>query len=278
MKTEKKSISKKAPDRHVLQSPDDAALDLAALWNQYKQSRSEDTKETLILYYLPWIKRIAQKALPFATSTLSVRDLVSTGLIQLNECIDKYIPEKNDSFKNFSYLRIYGAMIDELRAMDQFPRSLRDKAKKIQHNYIQLTQSGIEPNDEDIAKAMNISLKQYWHIIQSFPPSLLPFFLKKKQTFTFLSDAHFTPEDNDNPASFLSKAEHKEMLLNIIQNLPEKSRMVLILYYYRELTLKEIGKVLSISESRVCQIHNQAIFKLKAHISTTDEIESYAAY
>jgi RNA polymerase sigma factor for flagellar operon FliA len=235
------------------------------LWKKYNVNKNLDDREALIMACLPYIKSSAYRLSIYANPSQDVNDLVSAGIIGLMDAVDRYDPAKGASFKNYSRYRVRGSIMDEVRSMDWVPYSTRDKARKIEKAYAEFRQNGDEPpNDEDIARVMGISLDKYHETLLEV----------SRMTLSLLEDAfcdgdipnNFEGAGARDPQEKLVYAETEYALGKAIDNLPEKERLVVSLYYYEEMTMKEIGQVLDISESRVCQIHSSAILRLHTRL------------
>ncbi|MCX8117515.1 MAG: FliA/WhiG family RNA polymerase sigma factor [Desulfobacterota bacterium] len=233
-------------------------------------SSSEDRNE-VILRYAPLIKHVAHRLAMRLPSHICVDDLISAGVIGLMDAVSKFDPEKKVEFKTYAEFRIRGAMIDELRTMDWVPRSLRQKATQIERTIQQLERrNGRAVEDEEIASAMGLSLDEYYRTLkdlQGLSP-IDPEEVLRRCPRVSIEDVVeiLAGEEENNPFHQYSLNELKGLLSRAIDTLSEKERTVLSLYYYEELTLKEIGEVLGLTESRICQIHAKAILKLRSRL------------
>lgn len=231
---------------------------------------SEEQKEQIINEFLPFIKYTAYRLSWRLPAQLTVDDLISVGLIGLIEVLNKYEEDKG-SLKTYAEHRIKGAMLDELRAFDNVSRSFRDKINEIKGVYATLERKlGRHPDEEEVAEALNISLDEYYRILQTangaITLSIEDFNLKVSGDDDLnILDSIADPKAS-NPLSILEDKKTKELLAQIIDELPEKEKLLLSLYYWEELTMKEIGRIMNITEGRVCQIHNQAILRLKGKL------------
>jgi RNA polymerase sigma factor for flagellar operon FliA len=236
-----------------------------------------DEKNKLIVEYSPLIKFIAQKIASRLPANIELDDLISSGVIGLMDAIDKWDPTRDNKFKTYAEFRIRGAILDELRAQDWVPRSIRDKAKVLDKAVVQLEASlGRNASDEEVAQAMNISVDEYHSLInQVRPVSLLS--IDEAQTFSntdkksILNLLEGTKLNNPHVQFNLKLV--KEYITKAIEELPERQRLVLSLYYYEDLNLKEIGKVLRVTESRVSQLHAQAVTKLRVKLQQLLSLE-----
>ncbi len=230
------------------------------------------TKEKLILEYAPLIKFIAQKIAVRLPSNIEFDDLVSSGVIGLMDAIDKYDPTRDNKFKTYAEFRIRGAILDELRAQDWVPRSVREKAKQLERAHLRLEQRlGRVPSEDEVSQELGISKEGYYDLLNQVKSvSILSldeagsFNSSDRKSILSLLESCKIPS----PLTFLSLKSLKEVVTKAIENLPEKQRLVLSLYYYEDLNLKEIGNVLDVTESRVSQLHTQAILWLRRKLKT----------
>lgn len=245
-----------------------------SLLKKYKEEPSKLTsqqKDKLILEYAPLIKFIAQKIAVRLPSNIELDDLISSGVIGLMDAIEKYDPTRDNKFKTYAEFRIRGAILDELRAQDWVPRSVRDKAKMLDRATLELEASlGRSANEEEVAAKLNISMEEYYDLLNQVRPiSVLSIDdaatfsnVDKKSILNILEGCKL-----NNPLTQLNLKSVKEVVAKAIEDLPERQRLVLSLYYYEDLNLKEIGKILRVTESRVSQLHAQAISRLRAKLT-----------
>lgn len=248
----------------------------AALLKKYKDLPKKLTakqKNQLIEEYAPLIKYIAQKIAVRLPSNIELDDLISAGVIGLMDAIDKYDPSRDNKFKTYAEFRIRGAILDELRAQDWVPRSIRDKAKMLDRTMANLeNELNRAPTDEETAKALNVSVDEFHDLVnQVRPVSLLS--IDDSQTFSNTDKKSILNilegSATHNPFNQLNVKAVKEVVAQAIEELPERQRLVLSLYYYEDLNLKEIGEVLRVTESRVSQLHAQAVQRLRAKLQAT---------
>ncbi|MBI3014028.1 MAG: FliA/WhiG family RNA polymerase sigma factor [Candidatus Tectomicrobia bacterium] len=228
-------------------------------------------RDELILEYTPLIKYIAHRIAMRLPPHVEIDDLISSGVIGLMDAIEKFDPSLDIQFKTYAEFRIRGAILDELRAMDWVPRSVRQKAALLENTYAELEQRlGRAATDEEAAAALNISVPQLYEMIDQARGIALISLDElgvsfgdgdRKSLLSFLAD----PKEID-PTTLLNLDEIKAATAQCIEHLPEKERLVISLYYYDELTMKEIGRVLEITESRVSQIHTKAILRLRGKL------------
>lgn len=250
------------------------------LLKKYKEEPlklSQAQKDRLILEYAPLIKFIAQKIAIRLPPNIEVDDLISSGVIGLMDAIEKYDPTRDNTFKTYAEFRIRGAILDELRAQDWVPRSVRDKAKLLDRTTVKLeAQMGRTPEDTEIATALGMTLEEFHDLVnQVRPVSLLS--IDDQQTFSNVDKKSIINLLEScklsNPLNQLNVKTAKDVITKAIEELPEKQRLVLSLYYYEDLNLKEIGKILRVTESRVSQLHAQAVSRLRGKLSTFFEQE-----
>ena len=230
---------------------------------------SEKEKEELIGKFLPRVKYYASRYAFYLPSELSIEDLVSAGIIGLLEAMERYDPSFNASLSTFADFRIRGAIIDEVRSMQWVSKDSRKKLDDVRHAYSVLEKElNRSASDEEVAEKLNISLDDLYKTLST----------ANTMRMINLEDLGISNNDGEPLDVFgcISDKEGKDLLdeLNLkelraalgdaIDGLPEKERLVMTLYYYEELTMKEIGKVLEISESRVCQLHGKALLKLRS--------------
>lgn len=247
-----------------------------ALTKKFKETGKKvdrRTKEKLILEYSPLIKFIAQKIAVRLPSNIEFDDLVSSGVIGLMDAIDKYDPTRDNKFKTYAEFRIRGAILDELRAQDWVPRSVREKAKQLERAHVKLEQKlGRIPTEDELVTELNIPKEEYYDLLNQVKSvSILSldeagsFNSSDRKSILSLLESCKIPS----PMTHLNLKGIKSVVTAAIESLPEKQRLVLSLYYYEDLNLKEIGEVLDVTESRVSQLHTQAIVwlrrKLKSH-------------
>lgn len=229
-------------------------------------------RDQMIQTYAPMIKFIAHRLAMRLPPHISIEDLMSAGMIGLIDAISKYDPQKNVKFETYAEFRIRGAMLDELRSLDWVPRSVRQKSSKIEKLIERLEkEKGRSVKEEEIASALGVSLEEYHELMKEVmglpllevkglgKGSSLP---SDEEILQLLLDEG---EESD-PFYNISLKELKGYLAKAIQELNKKEQLIISLYYYEELTLKEIGEVLGLTESRICQIHNHILIKLRAKL------------
>jgi RNA polymerase sigma factor for flagellar operon FliA len=242
------------------------------LWSSYKKCRDPLIRESFIKQYAPLVKYVAGKVAATMPHSVDFDDLVGFGVFGLIDAIDKFDPDKHVKFKTYAVTRIRGAIFDELRSIDWVPRSVRQKSKEIEEAIVETeAKLGRPASDAEIASSMGLTEAEFAKTM-----------LKVSSTSILsLSDVWYTADDSDkvsigdsiesptslNPDAIIEREEIKRVIIQSIQELPEKEKKVLVLYYYEDLTLKEIGKVLEVTESRISQLHTKAIMRLRAKLT-----------
>jgi RNA polymerase sigma factor for flagellar operon FliA len=242
------------------------------LWRSYKRHKDTKIRDFFVKQYAPLVKYVAGKVAIGMPNNVEFDDLVGFGVFGLFDAIEKFDPDKHVKFKTYAVTRIRGAIFDELRTIDWVPRSVRQKTREVEETIRKLEASlGRAATDEEIAKSMRMNIKDFHNLM-----------LKISGTSVLsLNEVWYSGEDNDkmsivesiespsslNPDSIVEKEEIKRIIVEAINELPEKEKKVLVLYYYEDLTLKEIGEVLEVTESRISQLHTKAILRLRAKLS-----------
>jgi RNA polymerase sigma factor for flagellar operon FliA len=243
-----------------------------ALWGEFQRTRDPGARDRLILTYAPLVKFVAGRLGAGLPAHVEESDLVSYGLIGLIGAIERFDPTREIKFETFAISRIRGSIIDELRALDWVPRSVRSRAREIERAITQLeAQLHRAPTDEEIAKKLDIGGAELEESLDEISRSAI---VALDELWTVsaggdqvaLIDTIEDPEGID-PQHNLSEGELRESIAEAVGSLPERERIVVTLYYYEELTLREIGEVLAITESRVSQLHTKAILRLRGHLA-----------
>jgi RNA polymerase sigma factor FliA len=237
------------------------------------ESTSDSHRERIIQEFSHIVKAMAYRLAYRLPAYMDAEDLVSVGIIGLMDAINKYDPGREAKFKTYAEFRIRGAMLDEIRSMDWIPRSVHERVSLLQRTHTKLlNRLGRPPTDEEVAAEMKLS------------PAELDEFLVRSRGAILVSLDDFNmhePEgakvldvladtQHPDPLSIILNDRERERVAEAIQQLPEKERLVLTLYYYEELTMKEIGRILKVTESRVCQIHTKAVLHLKGKLEVVE--------
>jgi len=232
---------------------------------------SQEERAEYIDKYAPLIRYIAERLAIRLPAHISRDDLISSGTLGLIDAIDKFDPDRNIMFKTYAEFRIKGAMLDELRSMDWVPRSVRRKSNKLEKTYQELEMKlGRPATDEEAAEAMELTLKGFHQLLNEVKSvSLLDidtFFAQLQDSgqedFFDILDTSVAQD----PLAALNLTEARQLLSDTIRSLPEKEQLVVSLYYYEEMTMKEIGLTLGYTESRISQLHTKALLRLKARL------------
>jgi RNA polymerase sigma factor for flagellar operon FliA len=242
------------------------------LWLEYRRTGDQAIRDRLILTYAPLVKYVAGRLGSGLPAHVDEGDLVSYGLLGLMGAIERYEPDRDVKFETYAIARIKGAIIDELRAMDWVPRSVRSRAREIERAIAELeAKLGTAPTDEQIAKKVGITVEELEESLAEIARSSIA---ALDELWTVGGDGDqislidtIEDEGAPDPQRSLSQTEMKEAIADAIARLPEREKLVVTLYYYEELTLREIGEVLGVTESRVSQLHTKAILRLKARLS-----------
>lgn len=248
------------------------------LWEEYSRKRTSELQEKIIIEYAGLVKLVAGRLSMYLGYNVEYDDLVGYGTFGLIDAIDKFDYNKGFKFETYASLRIRGAILDQIRKMDWIPRSIRQKQRKIDMAYQSLEiKHGRSVNDEEVARELDISLEELenWQnqtkitniiSLDEFMEQGSEGKMEQSLTATF-----------DQPERIVEQQELKELLTRTLDTLTEKEKKVIILYYYEELTLKEISRILEVSESRISQLHTKALQKMKVKLGANiDVLTSYS--
>ncbi len=247
--------------------------DKNAVWSEYNKNRSPEIREKLILEYAYLVKYAASRVSAHIGTYVEFEDLISYGIFGLIDAIDKFDADKNVKFETYAALRIRGAIIDNIRKMDWVPRSMRNRSKVLEQSISDFEmKNGRSPTEDELAQNLKISVEEVRELIKkSNISSLLSLDDYLEQNHEKVNEG-LIGSKIDTPEQQLENKELKKMLAEGIKSLSEKQRQVITLYYYEELTLKEISKILGVSESRVSQIHSNAVRNLKMKLGKNDGV------
>jgi RNA polymerase sigma factor for flagellar operon FliA len=249
------------------------AEDVTELWRTFRRTGDQALRDRLILMYAPIVKYVAGRLGSGLPAHVDEGDLVSYGLLGLISAIERYDPDRDVKFETYAIARIKGSILDELRALDWVPRSVRSRARQIERAMAELeAKLGHAPSDEELAKKVGISDLELEDSLTDISRSSIAA-LDELWTISGSGGDQValidTIEDTQGPEpqSAFAQTELREMVADAITNLPEREKLVITLYYYEDLTLREIGEVLGVTESRVSQLHTKAVLRLKARLS-----------
>lgn len=239
-----------------------------AQYSQVSAPLTESARAALIEEHLPLVKFIADRLASKLPASVERDDLVSAGMIGLLDAVDKFDASRGVMFRTYAERRVRGAILDSLRDLDWAPRSMRRRAREIEAAFVQLEQLHNRPaSEEEVAAHLNLSMKEFYRLLQDI----------RGLTITGLDDAREDEPDvrprqipadsGETPLARYEQTERSERLADAIDKLPERERQVVALYYLEELSMKEIGLVLNVTESRVSQVHTQAVVRLRGTLS-----------
>ena len=250
---------------------DDVVKVIDQLWSDYKTTGSREARDKLIVHYSPLVKYVAGRVSVGLPQNIEQSDLVSYGVFGLIDAIDKFDTDRQIKFETYAIARIKGAIIDELRSIDWVPRSVRAKARSVEKAYAKLEAQLLRsPTDIEVAAELGISERELHNMFNqiSFVGLVaLDEMLSSgdRGESTTLGDT--IPDKREGPVAAFEVEEMKQILANAINRLGDREKIVLTLYYYEGLTLAEIGEVLGVTESRVCQIHTKAVLQLRSRMA-----------
>ncbi len=233
------------------------------LWEQFLKDRDRESREQIILSYVALVKYIAGRLAIFFKGYYEMEDLISAGVPGLINAVDKYNPNRKVKFETFASIKIRGAILDWVRSFSWVPRSVYTESRRVEQAIASLEQSlGRSPEDEEVAGCLGVAIDEYRRMLEKIAPVAL---------FSLDSDRYQNPaaDELDRGAGTesvlegITFEETKQELADGVSRLPEKEKLVVSLYYYDGLSLKEIGKVLGVTESRVSQLHTQAVLRLR---------------
>jgi len=242
------------------------------LWVDYKTTSSREARDRLIIHYSPLVKYVAGRVAVGLPQNIDQADLVSYGIFGLIDAIDKFDTNRNIKFETYAIARIKGAIIDELRSIDWVPRSVRAKSRAVEKAYAKLEAALLRtPTDAEVASEMGISEDELHTIFNQISfvglvalDEMLSGSGGERGESTTLGET--IPDKREGPVAAFEVDEMKQILATAINRLGDREKIVLTLYYYEGLTLAEIGDVLGVTESRVCQIHTKAVLQLRSRM------------
>jgi RNA polymerase sigma factor for flagellar operon FliA len=249
-------------------------IELRDLWRRYKEEGDDGARERLVVAYSPMVKFVAGRLGAGLPSHVDDADLISYGLMGLIGAIERFEPERGIKFETFAMTRIRGAIIDELRSLDWVPRSVRSRAREIEAAQTKLEHElQRAPTEAELAEKLGIDEEELQASLLEIANSSV-YALDELWTVSDSSGDQVSLLDTisdpraDDPQESLDSSEVKDRLTEAIASLPEREQLVVALYYYENLTLREIGEVLGVTESRVSQVHTKAVMRLKSHLQS----------
>ncbi len=245
---------------------------IAKLWDDFKASGSIEDRNRLVVHYSPLVKYVAGRLSAGLPNSIEQADLVSYGMFGLIDAINKFEPSRGNKFETYAMSRIRGSIIDELRSIDWVPRSLRAKARAVEKAYTKLEHELLRtPTDAEVADELGTTEEELQNVFTQ-----ISFFglVALEETVSVGTDRSESvtlgdtiPDPGLGPVGAFEVEETKQILAQTLNRLPEREKIVLTLYYYEGLTLGEIGGILGITESRVCQIHTKAVIQLRSKLA-----------
>jgi RNA polymerase sigma factor FliA len=233
-------------------------------------------RESFILEHLSLIKHVAHRVATRLPASVEIGDLVNAGVIGLLDAVDKFEPQRGVKFRTYAELRVRGAIIDSLRDLDWAPRSLRRRGRDLERVYGELEQQlGRPATDEEAARALGHTITEFHALLDQLNGLTVGSFDDSHEKDDIEAIINYCPDDGTNdPHAQFESAELNTVLAKAIDALPEKERLVLSLYYYEELTMKEIGSIIGVNESRVSQLHAKATLRLRSKLRKTIAMEN----
>jgi RNA polymerase sigma factor for flagellar operon FliA len=252
----------------------DDASETERLWADYKRTRDQDLRDKLIIQYSPLVKYVAGRVGVGLPRNVEQSDLVSFGVFGLIDAIEKFDPARGYKFETYAIARIKGAILDELRSIDWVPRSVRSKARTLERAMGKLeAEHHRAPTDDEVADEMGITPKQLQTMLSQISfvgVAALDEMLSGGERGESVTLGDTVADSGDGPMGVYEVEEMRQILAESINRMPEREKIVLTLYYYEGLTLAEIGRVLGVTESRVCQVHTKAVLQLRSRITATE--------
>jgi RNA polymerase sigma factor for flagellar operon FliA len=253
----------------------DAAADIDRLWASYKADSTREIRDALILHYSPLVKYVAGRVAVGLPQNVEQADLVSYGIFGLIDAIEKFDLDRGYKFETYAIARIKGAILDELRSIDWVPRSVRAKARALEKAYSKLEgELHRTPTDDEIALEMGVTDDQLQTTLSQISfiglVALDEMLSVGGERGESVSLGDTVADKGEGPVAAYEVEEMRQILAEAINRMPEREKIVLTLYYYEGLTLAEIGQVLGVTESRVCQIHTKAVLQLRSRLAASE--------
>lgn len=252
------------------------AIELKDLWRRYKSSGDERARERLVVAYSPLVKYVSGRMASGLPAHVDEADLISYGLVGLISAISRFEPEREIKFETYAITRIKGAIIDELRSLDWVPRSVRARARAIERANSKLEHRlQRAPSDEEMALELEMTVQEFQDALLQISNSTVAA-LDELWTVSDASGDQVSLLDTlqdpraEDPAAAMDQTELKDRVADAIARLPEREKLVVALYYYENLTLREIGEVLGVTESRISQLHTKAVLRLRGRLTDDD--------
>ncbi|GAB3906807.1 FliA/WhiG family RNA polymerase sigma factor [Kibdelosporangium lantanae] len=248
---------------------DDVEAGIVALWREFGKEREHRLRDRLVLHYAPLVKYVAGRVGTGLPAHVDVGDLVQSGIFGLVDAIEKFEPERGLKFETYAMQRIRGAILDELRSQDWVPRSVRSRARELERAMERLgARLQRQPLDTELAAEMGIKVEELSELyaqLQLTSVVALDELVAAGRGTASLAET-LPDEAAEDPVASLVDLDNRRQLARAIEQLTERDRVVVTLYYFENLTLAEIGKVLGVTESRVCQLHTRAVLRLRAKL------------
>jgi RNA polymerase sigma factor for flagellar operon FliA len=252
------------------------AIELKDLWRRYKRDGDERARERLVVAYSPLVKYVSGRMASGLPAHVEEADLISYGLVGLISAIERFELEREIKFETYAITRIKGSIIDELRSLDWVPRSVRARARAIERANSKLEHSlQRAPTDEEMARELEMSVSDFQDALLQISNSTIAA-LDELWTVSDASGDQVSLLDTlqdpgaPDPATVMDTTDLKDRIADAISRLPEREKLVVALYYYENLTLREIGEVLGVTESRVSQLHTKAVLRLRGRMLDDD--------
>jgi len=252
------------------------AIELKDLWRRYKSSGDERARERLVVAYSPLVKYVAGRMASGLPAHVDEADLISYGLVGLISAISRFELEREIKFETYAITRIKGAIIDELRSLDWVPRSVRARARAIERANAKLEHKlQRAPTDEEMSDALDMTVQEFQDALMQISNSTVAA-LDELWTVSDASGDQVSLLDTlqdpraPDPAAVMDQTDLKDRMADAIARLPEREKLVVALYYYENLTLREIGEVLGVTESRISQLHTKAVLRLRGRLTDED--------